>query len=472
MSGAGQSSGPDFSKVASLIGESEATELSEHLSLSKEWLEPSGNIRRWLTTVEDSQLKAVPVIWGGQEFTRLHESFNKHVQGGRVDFVEPTERYDLFQWADELQPTLGIFPLYLFGDRRAAWRVIPLGKQRRVAVVMSAGMAQALARLNWRPQPRPANNPYVTGEQFGKLIAEVARCASWKKTQFIHFGLGHAAPKILARTIEDPKACTTFLQRLDYCRSLPKVKVARARAVLRMLENNAPNDEHVIHDPAFRDGLQMAQARGVLDTLIERQPGEFVCVVSDLGVAEFLQLQEQATGLSTPLEIWDVEHGLDIPLGIGLSIPALMWLNHHHATAECIGHAIREWFRNIEDRRDEIEARYGIVLEDPGGDGLAAETELAHHDQWLTKHASPFVQPGKEHIFKICKTWLKRKKLTAAKSALLRKKQQEYQKAREDGTGDWAERCERLSAEIRDLLEPTSPDDAGHDEAAGGDGAS
>ncbi|HEY0682070.1 MAG TPA: hypothetical protein VGD45_07060 [Steroidobacter sp.] len=469
MSGAGQSNGPDFSKVASLIGESEATELSNHLAFSKEWIEPSGNIRRWLTTVEGSQLKAVPVIWGGQEFTRLHESFKKHVRCARVDFVEPTERYDLFQWADELQPTLGIFPLYLFGDRRAAWRVIPLGKQRRVAIVMSAGMAQALADLNWRPQPRPANNPYVTGKEFGKLIAEIARSATWRKTQFIHFGLGHAAPKILARTIEDPKACTTFLQTLDYCRSLPKVKVARARAVMQMLGNRKPDDNHVIHTQAFRDGLQRAQARGVLDELIERQRGEFVCVVSDLGVAEFLQLQELATGLSPPLEIWDIEHGLDIPLGIGLSIPALMWLNHHEATAERIGHAIKEWFLNIEERRDEIEARYGIALENPGGDSLAADAEFDHHDQWLTKHASPFHQPGKEHIFIVCKTWLKRKKLTVAKSALLRKKQQEYQKACEDGTGDFAERCERLSAEIRDLLEP---DDAGHDEADGGDTAS
>jgi hypothetical protein len=378
-------------------------------------------------------LYVIPVKWGGPEFDGLTEQIRERLTKNEHVRVKPeTDRYDVFRWVDELQPTIGLFPVYRIKDRERTWSIIKIGRQQRVCIAMRREVAAKLLQCtDWSPPAirLGSKRPLLTGDGFMELVDKLNKKEI--TSYFLSFGAGHAAPRILAQVLEKRLPLLWFfLRHVSEFHQLRRVQAAQLGAAIQLMEEGRSADQlkttpEDIWTKAFKTGRVRerlwqrgweASIRGLADELRDCENDEYHFIISDLGAVEFRQLlsemgeylenapshdtadagigpgdsgrlaearsaltrtDQAETDDSDKLVVWEIDHGLTIPIGIGISAPALVRMSQL-PVSEIIHQEVEKWFNRLLDagRIEKILSEYGLYL----------DVDTALHEEWTSKN--------------------------------------------------------------------------------------
>lgn len=337
-----------------------------------------GDIARYSdlrAAVETEILRAIPVRWGGAEFDDLRSKIGDMLSlRFQVDVQDETDEYDVFEWADEFQPTIGLFPFYRIKEREQNWCLIRIGFQEKVCIALPRRAADALKkRIPLLSNLVGRDRPILSKMEFETFLQELINRGI--NPRFITFGSGHAAPKILAQCLSNNfKIVRFFVGKICYYRKIPMVRAGRYAAAVKALEpfnsegmsidelrnrlyGEFRKDEmqSIIKAPMLAGGLQ-----GLADELDGRRKDQYDFVVSDLGATEFEYLKEQVL----ELDVWEIEHSQVIPVGIGVSGPGLVRIAQLKAS-DAIHEEVQLWFDELKRAGADktLGARLGLRLQ-------------------------------------------------------------------------------------------------------------
>ena len=290
--------------------------------------------------IANEDMKVIPVRWGGDEFHRLKKSIQEELRSTTSFSIdEETDYYDVFQWIHELQPTIGLFPLYRIEDRKRNWCIIKIGCQRRVCIAMLQSTAMRLVgRCELPILSINGTRPNINKDQFVTFIDELVHHNV--DSTFFSFGSGHAAPRILAEVLgSNFSSLRYFVTNIVEYHTLPLVKAAQLAAAIELVDERiqaAASDEKtrraaarskphaqgiaegdhnqlaaepdpIIPKKPIIDKLFISNAgsrrlremglpaavQGLADQLKTSRDREYYFVVSDLGAQEFRHLLQE-----------------------------------------------------------------------------------------------------------------------------------------------------------------------------------
>jgi hypothetical protein len=339
------------------------------------------NYQSLSSAIRGEKLRVVPVRWGGSDFEKLRVSIQDRLKGHADVSVDPvTDRYDVFEWADEFQPTIGLFPLYRLPDREQNWCIIRLGLQEKVCLALTNEAASTLCdRFDCTPLPNAeASRLVFSRQQFIDLIDHLR--TNNIAARFITFGSGHAAPKILAQAVKsDFKALRYFVTNICYVDDIPLVQSHRTRRLLTFIDQHSDKNDPIRYIYENRIAFQKvkrlvseATVVGLAEELGRSESTKYDFVVSDLGSAEFRELLNMGERVFGALEgpkredalvVWEVEHDQEIPIGIGISKYGLVKTSHTDVL-EIIHREIATWLDSMEKEKklDILAAEYGLRI--------------------------------------------------------------------------------------------------------------
>jgi hypothetical protein len=206
-----------------------------------------------------------------------------------VEQLDPVNPYEIFAGGFELVPTFGLFPVYLLDERRAAWDVVPFAEQTKVSIMAHRDAIEQLFPGDgkaWLERTK------LKKPQLNMLIHATER---FESVRIIYRGAGHAAFKIILSLLE-PEEYLLFRRKL---RSI-------ADCELKVIETTGI-------------ALKQRSEAELIGEQLRKQGDSFSLFVADCGDECLQELSQR----NKSLIVWDIEHDLRIPVGVGFSLASL-----------------------------------------------------------------------------------------------------------------------------------------------------